>query len=162
MPIDSARFLRHMTWANEKVFTAVQALPDEALTSYVTNPDFDAARILQHIVEGAEWFAYCLCQNPWRPRIRPATMSDVKVLAQELRELEIIILREDALEDEMVTFDDEDGVRSAWRSTILFQSIHHATEHRAQLVDALELRGHTPINLDDLDLWAFEKFEESR
>jgi uncharacterized damage-inducible protein DinB len=151
-----------MSWANERVFTAVQALPDEALTSYLVNPDFDAARILQHIVEGAEWFAYCLCQNPWRPRIRPKTMADVVVLANELRELETIILREGALQDERLSFDDEDGVRNVWRSTIISQTIHHATEHRAQLIDALELRGHKPINLDDLDLWAFEEFEETR
>jgi len=44
-----------------------------------------------------------------------------------------------------------------WRSTILSQAIHHATEHRAQIASALEAKGFTPINLDDLDLWEFEK-----
>ena len=41
------------------------------------------------------------------------------------------------------------------RSTVLSQSIHHATEHRAQLVSALEAKGFTNINLDDYDLWAY-------
>jgi len=44
-----------------------------------------------------------------------------------------------------------------WRSTILSQAIHHATEHRAQIASALEAKGFTPVNLDDLDLWSYEK-----
>ncbi len=43
-----------------------------------------------------------------------------------------------------------------WRSTILSQSIHHATEHRAQIASALEAKGFKPVNLDDLDLWSYE------
>ena len=43
-----------------------------------------------------------------------------------------------------------------WRSTILSQAIHHATEHRAQLASALEAKGFKPMDLDELDLWAFE------
>ena len=42
------------------------------------------------------------------------------------------------------------------RSTVLSQAIHHATEHRAQLIDALEFKGFAIINLDDIDLWSFE------
>ena len=48
-----------------------------------------------------------------------------------------------------------------WVSTIVTQSIHHATEHRAQLIDALEFKGFKPINLDDIDLWSFDDFERS-
>jgi uncharacterized damage-inducible protein DinB len=44
---------------------------------------------------------------------------------------------------------------------LLVQAVHHATEHRAQLIDALESRGHQSINLDDIDLWAFEVFERN-
>jgi uncharacterized damage-inducible protein DinB len=41
------------------------------------------------------------------------------------------------------------------RSTIISQAIHHATEHRAQLISALEAKGYKTINLDDYDLWAY-------
>jgi uncharacterized damage-inducible protein DinB len=41
------------------------------------------------------------------------------------------------------------------RSTIISQAIHHATEHRAQLISALEAKGFTSINLDDYDLWNY-------
>jgi uncharacterized damage-inducible protein DinB len=38
----------------------------------------------------------------------------------------------------------------------LSQSIHHATEHRAQLASALEAKGFKPLDLDELDLWSYE------
>jgi hypothetical protein len=44
---------------------------------------------------------------------------------------------------------------SLLRSTVLAQSIHHATEHRAQIAGALIANGVTALNLDDLDVWAF-------
>jgi uncharacterized damage-inducible protein DinB len=51
-------------------------------------------------------------------------------------------------------YDGKDITRE--RSTIISQAVHHATEHRAQLIDALEFKGYKVINLDDIDLWAFE------
>jgi uncharacterized damage-inducible protein DinB len=45
------------------------------------------------------------------------------------------------------------------RSTVLSQAIHHATEHRAQIASALEVKGFEPINLDDISLWDYEKYE---
>jgi uncharacterized damage-inducible protein DinB len=41
------------------------------------------------------------------------------------------------------------------RTTVLAQTIHHATEHRAQIAGALIANGVTALNLDDLDVWAF-------
>lgn len=41
------------------------------------------------------------------------------------------------------------------RSTVFGQSIHHATEHRAQIAGALVAHGVMALNLDDLDVWAF-------
>ena len=48
----SNRLLRHMAWANQRVYDAVQKLPDKALTAYITNPHWSAGHILQHIVYG--------------------------------------------------------------------------------------------------------------
>ena len=41
------------------------------------------------------------------------------------------------------------------RSTIISQSIHHATEHRAQISDTLKVHGIRILDLDEIDLWAF-------
>jgi uncharacterized damage-inducible protein DinB len=45
------------------------------------------------------------------------------------------------------------------RSTILGQSIHHATEHRAQIADILSLHGVKAIDLDEMDVWAYSDAE---
>ena len=64
-------------------------------------------------------------------------------------------------EDREIDFDREGKVIRRWASTILTQAVHHATEHRAQLIDTLEFKGFKPINLDDIDLWAFDEFEKT-
>ena len=65
-----------------------------------------------------------------------------------------------AQDDREIEFKREDKVIHRWASTILTQAVHHATEHRAQLIDTLEYKGFKPINLDDIDLWAFDEFEK--
>ena len=47
------------------------------------------------------------------------------------------------------------------RSTVLAQAIHHATEHRAQIAGALAAHGIDAIDLDEIDLWAFEEAEDT-
>ena len=65
------------------------------------------------------------------------------------------------LEDIQLEFVNAEGDQvKRWRSTILSQAIHHATEHRSQIASALEAKGFTPVNLDDLDLWSYEKDSE--
>jgi hypothetical protein len=65
-------------------------------------------------------------------------------------------------DDREIEFSEEGRVFKRWASTILTQSVHHATEHRAQLISALEFKGFNPINLDDIDLWAFDEFEKTK
>lgn len=155
------RALRHMAWANQRVFSAVAELPFSALGSYVVNPEWIAGRIMYHVVDGANFYVHCLGLRPWQPLAIPESMDDMRTLAQTLADLDARILGAAALEDAMLEFADEDGTRRALRSTLLVQAVHHATEHRAQLLDALEARDFTPIALDDIDLWAFERFEQA-
>jgi DNA replication protein DnaC len=46
-------------------------------------------------------------------------------------------------------------------STILVQAVHHASEHRAQISDILAANKMDVLNLDEIDLWSFEKWEKS-
>ena len=154
--------MRHMAWANQRLFAAVAELPDEALSSYLVDPEFDVATILHHIVDGAEWFAFCAGGHPWSHREKPRTGADVLALARNLAELDALVMKESQRDDVTLTINHEDGDFEAKLSTVISQAPHHATEHRAQLVAALELRGYRSINLDDLDLWCFERFEEGR
>lgn len=160
MSISTKRSLEHMAWANQEVYRAIQTLEDEALGSYIVNPEWTAATILQHIASGADWYVYCLTGAMWHENPTPQIIADVAVNAKALAEYDAIILAEAAKEDELLSIQMEDGIFEHWRSTLIAQAIHHATEHRAQLIDALEFRGYRPINLDDIDLWAFEKITQ--
>lgn len=156
MTLTLDRMLKHMAWVNQKVYAAAATLPDEAFGAYIVNPEWTAGRILQHIVGGADWYQYCLTKKEWSDIPKPAKGSDVPGLAKLLAQFDETIINEAAKGEATVTFKTEKGETSNLRSTIISQAIHHATEHRAQLIDALEYKGFKIINLDDIDLWGFE------
>lgn len=156
------RSLRHMAWANQQVFAAVQDLPWSAMASHVVDPEWVAGRILYHLVGSASWYAHCLGIEHWQEIPIPGSMDDMRGLAEELARLDALILTAATLDDERLEFEDEDGTSQVMRSTLLAQAAHHASEHRAQLIAALELRGHPTIALDDIDLWVFEGLERGQ
>jgi uncharacterized damage-inducible protein DinB len=63
------------------------------------------------------------------------------------------------LDDVWLDLENDNGKFQRLRSTVLSQAIHHATEHRAQIASALEAKGFKPVDLDEIDLWAYEKYE---
>ena len=154
------RLFRHMAWANQRVYDAVQTLPDEALGAYIVNPEWTAGQILQHIVGGGDWYVYCLTQAQWRDIHVPKTMADLDLLKEQLAEFDAKIAAEAEKPDEYITIVEGEKSWPNLRSTILAEAIYHAAEHRTQLIDALESKGYSPIKLDDIDLWQFEKFEK--
>ena len=151
-----------MAWANQRVYDAVQGLPDSALGAYIVNPDWTARRILQHIVSGADWYVYCLTQAPWRDIQLPQSMADLDLLKEQLAEFDLKISSQAGLADGHVSITENEKSWQALRSTILAEAIYHAAEHRTQLIDALESKGFIPISLDDLDLWKFEEYEKDQ
>ena len=148
-----------MSWANQRVFTSIQSLPIEALDSYIVNPGWSAKHILQHIVSGADWFAYWLTGTDWHDIKIPHSILEVAEIGQLLENFDVVAIGESEKSDEFITRNVEGKPVTNLRSTVLSQTVHHATEHRAQLIDALEFKGFKPINLDDIDLWHFESYE---
>ena len=168
-------FLRHMQWANEEVFARVSQLPDEALASYIVNPEWTVGEIVQHITRAAYLYAlrmsvdspekldgYLKVRQAYLDNEKPLkTAQDVSRALVELQESDSKLIAESVKDDALVYVMREDGVQSILKSMILAQSIHHATEHRAQLVDALDLKGFDSIHLDDYDLWQYNTFLNS-
>ena len=159
MPISMDRALRHMSWANQRMYAACANLPDGALDSFIVNPEWTAGRLLQHIVSGADWFVFCLGIADWSEIPVPQSGSDVSELAQILAKCDEQIHSAYLLEEELLTFREGDQEKKVLRSTLLTAATLHATEHRAQLMDAIESRGFDAINLDSIDLWSFESHE---
>lgn len=154
-----SRSLRHLAWADARFFDDLAGLPPEALQARYAPDAWTVGHLAVHIVGGAEWYAYCLAGSPWTDLDIPTDADGVRALALRLADLDALLLEQASLPDEVVEFVDEEGPKSALRSTILAQACLHAAEHRAQVACALDVTGHGGVTLDDYDLWAFEEFE---
>jgi uncharacterized damage-inducible protein DinB len=161
MTITLERLLKHMAWANQKTIEHLQTLPEDSLKSYATKPEWFVAEILHHIVQAADNYAFRISGK--RPDVPgesiqlPASVADLELLSKQALEIDAALLECMKLEDIQLEFTNYSGnLVKRWRSTILSQAIHHATEHRAQLASALEAKVFMPVDLDELDLWSFE------
>lgn len=155
------RALRHLAWADQRLFAELADLPPAALDARYAPDAWTVGALARHIVGGAEWYRYCLTGGEWTDLSDPGSREDLLVLGAYLADLDAALLAQVSLPDQEVVFADEDGPRTALRSTILTQACLHSTEHRAQIACALEVRGFGPIVLDDYDLWAFETAERA-
>ena len=163
MTIELNRLLAHMAWANQKTIEHLQTLPEDSLKAFATNPEWFVAEIAHHIVDSADHYAFRISGKPALTQPGDECIDDVNVIAdlarlkEQAAKVDAMLLDCVKLEEVQIEFlNYEDKVVKRWRSTILSQAIHHATEHRAQIASALEAKGFTPVNLDDLDLWSYE------
>ena len=62
--------------------------------------------------------------------------------------------------EEMLTFVRYGETVSYLSTSVIAQLVHHATEHRAQISDILAFNKMDVVNLDDYDLWSFERSEK--
>jgi uncharacterized damage-inducible protein DinB len=150
------RILKHIAWANQEIFGKVNQLEDKALQAFVTDPSWSVGEILFHITDAAGWYIYRLTNVPAEQLVAPKSMTELAELANKLKSYDSQLLALAAESDADVILQRAEGDLTRKRSTILSQSVHHATEHRAQAVAALEFSGYKSINLDDFDLWSYE------
>lgn len=150
------RALKQAAWADAKLFATVSQMPPAALAATYASAEWPVGRLLHHIVTGLEWYRYVLTGVKWTD-VEPATDGmAVAKLGEYASTLHDEIFEQVFLEDETISFQDEDGPSKVQRSTILAMVVHHSTEHRAQIGAALESHEIPGLNLDDLDLWAYE------
>ena len=164
MTIALDRLLAHMAWANQKTIEHLQTLPEDSLKAFATNPEWFVGEIIYHILDSADHYAYRISgipalTHPGDPCVDEVkSIADLARLKEQAAKVDAMLLDCVKLEDIQLEFINGEGDQvKRWRSTILSQAIHHATEHRAQIASALEGKGFTPVNLDDLDLWSYEK-----
>lgn len=159
--IDLQRALRHLAWSDAWLFDTMAAYPDDAFEARYAPQASSVGELLKHIVDGAEWYRYCLTGESWTDIGVPHSGAEVTALAAHLASIDRLLLAQAEMEDEVVVFRDEEGESRALRSTILTQACLHAIEHRAQIACALEVAEFPPLPLDDVDLWAFEMSERA-
>ena len=163
MTISMDRMLAHMAWANQKTFSHLETLPEESLKAFATNSEWFVAEIVHHIVDSGDNYAFRISGVPVLTKPGDSPIDDVEQISDLVRikeqaaKVDKALLECVKLDDIQLEFENYSGkLVKRWRSTILSQAIHHATEHRAQIASALEAKGFTPVNLDDLDLWSYE------
>lgn len=156
---DMTRALRHLAWTNNKLFAELAALPPAALDARYVPSAWPVSQLAVHFVGSSEWYCYCLAGMQWTDLTPPANSADLERLRARLADLDAVLIAQASLPDDLVEFEDENGLRTALRSTILAQACMHAAEHRAQIACALEVNGFPGLTLDDYDVWAFEEFE---
>jgi uncharacterized damage-inducible protein DinB len=156
------RSFKHMAWANAQMFSILKGLPDEAINFSAWNPDWTVGKIAHHIVIAEGRLISRILNQP-----SPAE-SDAPTTAEGIGELIAICAERDAqllslihTPDEMRTFVRYGNEVEFLTSTILVQAVHHASEHRAQISDILAANKMDVLNLDEIDLWSFEKWERT-
>jgi uncharacterized damage-inducible protein DinB len=150
-----------MKWANQLTIEHLQTLPDEALKAYATNSEWFVGEIMHHIVDAADHYVLRitekLCDLPGESIQELESIADLANLKLQAELVDSALQECSKLDDVQLEFKNYSGnLVKRWRSTILSQAIHHATEHRAQIASALEAKGFKPVDLDELDLWRFE------
>lgn len=161
MTIGLDRLLAHMRWANQLTIEHLQTLPEEALKAYATNPEWFVGEITHHIVDAADAYYFRImekrCDIPGTGIQELEKIEDLEKIKIQANLIDSALQECAKLDDIQLEFKNYSGnLVKRWRSTILSQAIHHATEHRAQIASALEAKGFKPVDLDELDLWRFE------
>ena len=157
-----SRLFRHMAWANNQLFTQLSTLPEAALSFSAWNPDWTVGKIANHIV---------IAQGRLISRLEKKSApeeSEFPLSAQGMKDLAAKALVNDQkilefldMPTEILTFVRYGETVSYLSNSVVAQFVHHATEHRAQIADIMAVNKMDVINLDDIDLWAFERSERS-
>ncbi len=157
------RSFKHMAWANAQMFSILKGLPNEAINFSAWNPDWTVGKIAHHIVIAEGRLISRITNQP------TPVENNAPTTAEGIGDLIAICPKRDAqllslihTHDEIRSFVSYGNEVEFLTSTILVQAVHHASEHRAQISDILAANKMDVLNLDEIDLWSFEKREKSR
>lgn len=152
------RLLQHMAWANADLFERLVKLPDAALTHTAPGSEWSVGAIAHHLVTAAENYAQRLHGEPRAPeREIPKGNAGVKELRAALATADAKVRSAARLPGEetlnWISFNGEPMNFPRW--VLVNQTVHHATEHRAQIAGALAAHEIDDVDLDALDVWTF-------
>ena len=157
MDLITDRLFRHMAWANSYVFDCLAELSVEELLLTAPGDDWSAASILEHLT--ASHYANLLDGQGYVETKVPVNSEEVKALRDLSTTFDLKLRLAAQQPDGFVEFKRDGRLIRRSRQTVLAQSIHHATEHRAQIAGIFSTHGMKIVDLDEVDLWAFANHE---
>ena len=147
---------KHMAWANQEIYKEVKNLDPEVLDYFVVDKEWTVRTIMVHIVAASYLYNQRLMGKPFSKfefdLDSPNLIDD---LMSELEKIDKSLIEQVYREDEEVTFETSKGESSGKVSVILSMMIFHATEHRAQIVAALDKNNERSINLDEYSIFGY-------
>ena len=156
------RSFKHMAWANKQMLSILHRLPDEVINFSAWNPDWTVGTIAHHIVIAEGRLISRITQQPAPIEFDPPkSTSGISELISVCAERDEQLLSLIDTPDEQRSFVRYGKEVTFLTSTILVQAVHHASEHRAQISDILAANKMDVLNLDEIDVWSFEKWEKS-
>jgi uncharacterized damage-inducible protein DinB len=144
-----------MAWSNQQIFKALSELPEEIYGLRAAEGEWPLGRITTHLLGSGEWYRFILTGEKWTDL---KSIRDHQILfdsAQHLANLDQILIEQSKLEDELIEFQNENGLDKTTRSMVLSQAVMHAAEHKGQMATVLKMHGFS-LDLDRFDLWSFE------
>lgn len=151
------QLLRHMAWANAALYKQLSTLPDAALNHTAPGSEWSVGAIAHHLVTAAENYAQRLHGEPRAPKREiPTTAAEITLLAAGLAAADAKLRVGASLDGaellRWISFGGEPMAFPRW--VLVNQSVHHATEHRAQIAGALAAHGIMSVDLDAVDVWS--------
>ena len=147
---------KHMAWANQEIFKEIKKLDPEVLDYYVIDKESTVRIIMVHIVTASYLYSQRLQEKPFSKIEFDMKSPDlIDDLIDALENIDKDLIEQSYREDEEVTFETSKGESSGKVSVILSMMIFHATEHRAQIVAALDKNNERSINLDEYSIFGY-------
>ena len=156
--LNQEKLLLHMAWANQYVLAKLGELSDADWKLKLTKDDWSIRELAGHIVFAAGGYANRVSGISVSTGLNQEMVIPIEKLLEFCATADEILRIHSHKPDEINTYQREGATIERSRSTIISQSIHHATEHRAQISDTLKVHGLRVLDLDEIDLWAFSDF----
>ena len=153
--LNQEKLLLHMAWANQYVLAKLGELSDADWKLKLTEDDWSIQELTNHIVLAAGGYANRVSGISVSTGLNQEMVIPLEKLKEYCAAADEILREQSHKADEIITIHHESKTIERSRSTIISQSIHHATEHRAQISDTLKVHGIRVLDLDEIDLWAF-------
>ena len=153
--LNQEKLLLHMAWANQYVLASLEGLSDSDWQLKLTNEDWSIQELANHIVLAAGGYAQRVSGNAISTGLNMSMVIPLAQLQEYCSKADEVLRIESHKSDSVDTYIREGRSVERSRSTIISQSIHHATEHRAQISDTLKVHGIRILDLDEIDVWAY-------